>query len=168
MVSQKTVLKYSDHRWMGLFFIGAALLAYFLMDSHQSLVLKAAVVLGCGIIGLRFVIVRSQDRLWLEENQLCYSQVRGKKRKSGQVPIDSIKAVQVVFSGNRSSGQSWVRHNCFVVTTDGKRIKLPDGIKYCSYQSKDTDLSFLVDPLKKINPNIYLEIDDSAVMSQSK
>tara|TARA_Y100000780_G_scaffold166498_1_gene151413 strand:+ start:112925 stop:113440 length:516 start_codon:yes stop_codon:yes gene_type:complete len=167
MRNKSQILKATNHRWFSAFFLGGAALAFFMIEPEKSLFLKYGVVCLSLLIGIWFLLRKSEDKIWISNGIFHFSQVRGKEAKADNVPIKDIRSFEIVFSGHHG-GNSIVRHNCYVVTKDGKRIKLPDGIKYAAYNPGQVGLSFLVRPLQVINRNIFVDVNDEEVKGKAK
>ncbi len=153
---------------MSVFFFLAAGLSLFYMDVNQSWLLKVVVVGASTLIGLWLLIKRSEARLWIENESLHCLQADGSSLSKQQIPIRDIKTIRLVFSGSHGGSRSWVRHKCYVITENQGTIELPSLIKYSAYNPHHAHLNYLLTPLRVVKNDIGLEIDDTAVIGQSK
>lgn len=154
----RQILKSSNHRWMSLFFFAGAILSFYQLKNSATLLKLSLVSGGCLLVGIYFLLKKSQDFLWIESEKLCFTEERGAKMHRRKIPIKEIKKVHLEFSGARLS--KVIMHRCLVEMNDQSKIELPNGIVYSAYNPEHASMKFLMNPLREINPEIKLVIDD--------
>lgn len=158
MNSPKKIIKSSNHRFMSLFFFIGSLLAFFQMKTTVPFLLKIFIVGSCAGVGLYFLLKKSKDMIWIQNNLLCFSKSRGKKVQEYSVEIKQIEKIILKFSGSRSVK---VFNTCFLKLSGEKNlIQLPDGIEYSAYNPLYVKLEYLMKPLSQFNSSISIEIVD--------